>query len=503
MQNPIMPPAIDLITIGPMVICALVAMAALLMELFVPGQQKARIAYVCLGGIILAALSTLSQWSLPPMTAYSGMILSDKFTAFVTLVALGVTALTLLMAPSFLDRAGLHHGEFYALLLLATTGMIMLAASGDLIILFLGLELLSIALYILSGFARGRLASEESALKYFLLGSFSIGFFLYGTALIYGSTGSTNLAAIGKAIAGQGAQASQNPLLLVGMALLLVGFGFKLAFVPFHQWTPDVYDGAPTLVTAFMSVGTKAAVFAGLVRVLSEALPGLRADWSLILWVLAALTMLIGNLIAIAQGEMKRLLAYSSIGQAGYVLAAVYAGSADGWSSTLFYLMAYAVMNLGAFAVIMAVGLTGDNNRRTVNFAGLFQRQPLLAIALTVFLLSLGGFPPTAGFWAKFYAFRAAIGAGPAGLTLAIIGVVSSVIAAYYYLRLAIMLYRQPDAEEGSAAVAPTLLPIPTSYRATVIISLLLTLQLGLYPTAQFEAARQAVPGPAAQSAAR
>lgn len=488
---PITPPAdMDLLALGPILITAVASMVALLLELVARGKQKVIIAYVSLAGVALAALSALILWNAGRPPAYGGMVLADNLAIFITLLSLGIAFVTLLMAPAFLARTGMHHGEFYALLLLATCGSIMLAVSGNLIVLFLGLELLSISLYILAGFARGQLRSEEAALKYFLLGSFSIGFFIYGAALIYGATGTTDLAAIGKAVAGLGGQ--ENPLLLIGMGLLLVGFGFKLALVPFHQWTPDVYDGAPTLVTAFMSVGTKAAVFAALVRVLAEALPGIRADWSAIVWLLAAATMLIGNTVAIAQSEIKRLLAYSSIGQAGYVLTAVFAGSADGWSGTLFYLLCYAIMNLGAFGVVMAVGLRGESNRSINDYAGLFGRQPFLAAAMTVFMLSLAGIPPTAGFWAKFYAFRAAIGAGDAGLWLAIIGIISSVIAAYYYLRLAIILYRAPETAEPRPSAAPA----PAVLLASIALTLLLTVQIGLYPTAQFEAAQQAVPPP-------
>lgn len=486
----ILPPPVDLLAISPILIVSIVAMVTLLGELIFEGKRKVIIAYVSLFGVLLATFFALRLWETGRPPAYGGMIVPDNLSVFVSVVCLGITAVTLLMAPAFLSRAGMNYGEFYALLLLAAAGMLMLAVAGDLIVVFLGLELLSIALYILAGFARGQLPSEEAALKYFLLGSFSIGFFVYGTALIYGATATTNLVGIGQAIAALPSQ--NNPLLLIGMGLLLVGFGFKLAFVPFHQWTPDVYDGAPTLVTAFMSVGTKAAVFASLLRVLGEALPALRPDWATILWVMAAATMLVGNIAAIAQPAIKRLLAYSSIGQAGYVLTAVFAGTADGWSSTLFYLLAYAVMNLGAFAVVMAVGLRGESNRHTSDYAGLFTRQPLLAVALTVFLLSLAGIPPTAGFWAKFYAFRAAMGGGNAGLALAAIGILSSVVAAYYYLRLAIVLYRAPDEAERPAR--PSLAPLPVGFAIAVLVTLGLTLQLGLVPTAEFDAAQRAVP---------
>jgi NADH-quinone oxidoreductase subunit N len=486
---PIPPPELDLIAIGPILVTAVTAMVALMLELVLKGKQKDGIAYVSLLGVLLAALSALPLWNAGRPPAYGGMVLADNLTVFVTLVILAVAAITLLMAPAFLARTGMNHGEFHALLLLAVCGGVMLAASGDLIVLFLGLELLSISLYIMAGFARGQLRSEEAALKYFLLGSFSIGFFIYGSALIYGATGTTDLAGVGKAIAALGQQ--ENPLLLIGMGLLLVGFGFKLALVPFHQWTPDVYDGSPTLVTAFMSVATKAAVFAALIRVLAEALPGIRADWSTIVWVLAAATMLLGNIVAISQTEIKRLLAYSSIGQAGYVMTAIYGGGPDGWSATLFYLLCYAVMNLGAFGVVMAVGLRGEANRRTEDFAGLFQRQPFLAVAMTIFMLSLAGIPPTAGFWAKFYTFGAAIKAGNAGLALAIIGVVSSVIAAYYYLRVAITLYRAPETAEARPSPAP----VPVTFMAAVVIALLLTVQIGLYPNAELAAAQQAAPG--------
>ena len=490
-------PELDLVAILPIIITAVTGMVALLLELVLNGKQKSLIGYISLVGVVLAAVATVLLWGTTRPPAFAGMIVMDNLAVFGTLVILGVTAIILFMAPAFLARAGLNYGEFYALLLFSASGMLMLAASGDLLLIFIGIELLSISLYVLTGFARGHLPSEEAALKYFLLGSFSIGFFIYGAALVYGATATTNLSLIGQALAVPAV--TENPLLLIGMGLLLVGFGFKLALVPFHQWTPDVYEGAPTLVTAFMSVTTKAAVFVGLIRVLAEALPALQPNWSVILWALAALTMLVGNILAIAQPTIKRLLAYSSVGQAGYVLTAMFAGTEDGWSSVLFYLLAYAVMNVGAFAVVMAVGLRGEPNRRNSDLAGLFQRQPFLAVGLTVFLLSLAGIPPTAGFWAKFYAFRAAIGAGDAGLWLAIIGIISSAIAAFYYLRVAILLYRAPD---ETAAPRPSPAPLPATFAVALALMLALTIQIGLYPTLQFEAAQQAAP-PAALTAGR
>ncbi|MCC6628447.1 MAG: NADH-quinone oxidoreductase subunit N [Chloroflexi bacterium] len=494
---PIMPPAdMDLMALAPLLVVAVTAMVALLMELPLRGRDRSPIAIVSIIGVAVAALTTIPLWNAGRAPSYTGMWLADNLAVFIIITSLVVTFVALLVAPGFLARTGMDYGEFYALLLLALCGMIMLAGAGNLIIVFLGIELLSISLYILSGFARGQLLSAEAALKYFLLGSFSMGFFIYGSALIYGATGTTDLAAIGAALATVSVQ--DNPLVLIGMGLLLVGIAFKLSLVPFHQWTPDVYDGAPTLVTAFMSVGTKAAVFAALIRVLAEALPSLRGDWSMILWVLAAATMLVGNIAAVAQTEIKRLLAYSSVGQAGYILTAAYAGSTDGWSAVLFYLFCYAFMNLGAFAVVIALGLRGEANRRTSDYGGLFQRHPGLAIAMTIFLLSLAGVPPTAGFWAKFYAFSAAIGAGAPGLWLALIGVVSSVIAAYYYLRIVIIMYRAPDTV---AATPRSALGTPAMLTAAIVLALVLTLQIGLFPAAQLSAAQAAAPP--ARTAAR
>jgi len=347
----------------------------------------------------------------------------------------------------------------------------LVVSSADLIVLFLGLEVLSLALYILAGFIRGWTPGQESALKYFILGSFSLGFLVYGTALVYGATGTTSFAKLSQQLAN--AAILDSPVLLVGVGLLLVGFAFKLAFVPFHMWKPDVYEGAPTAVTAFMAVGTKAAIFAALVRLLATALPALQPQWGVILWALAMLTMVVGNIAAIAQSNIKRMLAYSSIAHAGYVLVAVVASNAAGWMGAVFYLAAYTFMNLGAFAVVAAWGEGAEKNLDLGDYAGLAARKPLLAAAMATFMLALAGVPPTAGFMAKLYVFSAAVQGGL--IDLALVGVLTSAIAAYYYLRVIVIMYmREPVGEAAGALPAP--------WGLVLLITALATWLMGLFP---------------------
>jgi len=355
-----------------------------------------------------------------------------------------------MISLDYLPRQGIERGEYYVLLLMATGGMMLLAQGTDLIVLFLGLELLSITLYVLVGFAYPRLSSEEAAMKYLLIGAFAAGFLVVGIALIYGATGTSNLFDIGKALTA-GLAAEDLALLLAGCALVIVGFGYKISMVPFHMWTPDVYEGAPTPVTAFMSVGTKSAGFAALARFLLQGVGPEYAIWVPAVAVLAALTMIVGNISAVTQTNVKRMLAYSSIGHAGYILMGVLAGGVPntgtrGVESFLFYLLAYSLTNLGAFAVLIALEQRGEAAWDLGDFAGLYGRRPLLAIAMALCMFSLAGVPPTAGFWGKFYVFTAAWAAGLQWL--AVIGVLTSAIAAFFYLRIVVQMFMRDPVRE-------------------------------------------------------
>jgi NADH-quinone oxidoreductase subunit N len=406
----------------------------------------------------------------------------DRFGVFFHLVVAVVSLLTVLLSMGYLDARMPGQGEYYSLVLFSALGMMLMAAGGDLVVIFLGLETLSLALYTLSGFQRGELRSNESALKYLLLGAFASGFFLYGIALIYGATGTTVLRRISIFLA-EGKPL--GPLLILGGGLLLVGFAFKVASVPFHMWMPDVYEGAPTSVTAFMIAGTKAAAFAAFLRVFLLALPALRVRWSAAIWILAALTMILGNLAALAQKNVKRLLAYSSIAHAGYVLVALVAGGSSGATSALFYLVAYALMNLGAFAAIIALQGRGQELLALDDYAGLGFRRPVLAACMALFMFSLAGIPPTAGFMGKFYIFSAAVEAHYSGL--AVIGVLSSVVSVFFYLRLIVVMYMSEGATELPV------LPVPTAAVWAAMMSAAGTLHLGLFPARLLDLARQSV----------
>lgn len=481
-------PPLDYGALAPVLLLLAGAAIALLLDLVIAPDRRALLGYLALGATLVALLACLPLWN-HERQAFANMLIVDRFGLFVALVVLGATALSLLLAIDFLADHDLNYGEYYPLLLMTAAGMVLLALANDLILLFLALEILSIGLYILSGFARGRESSEESALKYFLLGSFSLGFLVYGAALVYGATGTTNFSALATLLAG--GQLLGNPLLLAGVALVLVGLAFKLALVPFHMWTPDVYYGAPTTVTAFMSVATKAAAFAALARFLVQAVPALRDNWALLLWSLAVVTMVVGNLAAVTQRNVKRLLAYSSIGQAGYILVAVVAASSPqpvvrdaALGGILFYLVAYTFMNLGAFAVVIA--LAGPGAERLdlpTDYAGLAATHPWLAAAMTVFMLSLAGIPPTAGFMGKFVVFRAAVDAGY--WPLALVGVVTSMIALGFYLRVILVMYT------GRPAPAPAGARLAMPLAVVLAICLLATFGLGLIPGGALDLARQ------------
>lgn len=426
-------------------------MLLLLIDLFV--ENKRVVGGLALAAVLATAGVGAALWGRSG-TTFSDMLVLDSYALTFNTIFLVVTALTILLSLEYLPRQDIERGEYYVLLLFATGGMMLLAQGADLIVLFLGLELLSITLYVLVGFAYPRLSSEEGAMKYLLVGAFAAGFLVFGIALTFGATGESNLLKISAFLSRQTLAAENHTLLLIGAAMVIVGFGYKIAMAPFHMWTPDVYEGAPTPVTAFMSVGTKAAGFAALTRFLQVALPTEQATWVPILAALAGLTMIWGNLTAVTQSNIKRMLAYSSIGHAGYLLMGTLAVGGPGQSISgvqglLFYLLAYALTNLGAFAVLIALERQGEAAWSLESFAGLWQRRPWLAAAMAVCMLSLAGFPPTAGFWGKLYVFTAAWQAGLAWLT--VVGVITSAIAAFFYLRIIATMFMRESEQDVAA----------------------------------------------------
>lgn len=440
-------PAINFAAIMPETILSIVAMALLLINVFVPSEQKAYLGYLSLLGIIVTFFPIVSGWNAPAelQSGFNGAVLQDNFALFFKVIFLVSAALSILIADQYMQREGCNRGELYPLILLATAGMMLMASGTDLMTIFLGLEVLSVSLYVLAGFNRDNLKSNEAGLKYFLLGAFSTGFLLYGMALTYGATGTTKIARIAEFVAANPV-ITTNQMLLVGMLLMAVGFSFKIAAAPFHMWTPDVYEGAPTPMTAFMSVGPKAAGFAAFLRVFIIAFPAFRQEWSSLLWVLAVLTMTAGNVTALYQQNIKRMLAYSSIAHAGYVLVGFTAGNAVGTAGVMFYMLSYAFMNIGAFAIIIMVGKKGEANNNVADYAGFGFKHPALGIAMSIFLFSLAGVPPAAGFIGKFYLFSGAIQAGY--IWLAIIGVLNSAVSVYYYLRVMVFMYMKDPVEE-------------------------------------------------------
>ncbi len=437
----------DLTTILPTIVLVTWACVLLLVDLFIPRSRKGWTALLAAVGLAAALGLTFAQAG-REVYAFSGMVVLDGFSTFLSALFLASGLGAIAIAYGYLKRMGLERGEYYILILFSLSGMLLMAQAVDLIVVFLALELLSIPLYVLAAFARPHAESEEAGIKYFLLGAFATGFVVYGIALVFGATGATALSGIAVAVA---TGTFTKYLLLIGAALILVGFSFKVAAVPFHMWTPDVYQGAPTSVTGFMAVGAKAAGFAALLRIFVTALPSLDADLVPVLWGLAALTMVVGNVVAISQTNIKRLLAYSSIAHAGYILMAFVSFgnpkvAPDAVASALFYLVTYAITSFGAWAVVIALEKPEGKGLEISDFAGLGRKRPLLGAAMTVFMLSLTGMPPTLGLIGKFYLFRTAIEGGYIGL--AIIGVLTSLVSAYYYLRVVVTVYmREGDAE--------------------------------------------------------
>src|SRR5581483_9023772 len=444
-------PEINLTPLLPAIVPAVTAMIIMLADALLPGKHKSWLSLVALAGLVVAVFFAVNLFDLNA-SAFNSSIVADNFALGISVVILIAAFLTILLSMDYLTARNLDFGEYHALLLGAVSGMILMALANDLIVIFLGLELLSLPLYVLSAFWRTNNASLEAGMKYFLLGAFSSAFFLYGIAFIYGAMGTTNLTTIGTTLADSNRVG--NPLFILGGGLLLVGFGFKVGLVPFQWWIPDVYEGAPTPVTAFMSVATKAAAFAAFFRVFIIAVPQDAFAWQLVLAFIAVLTMTIGNVAALVQTNIKRMLAYSSIAHAGYILVALVAGGDAGISAAAFYLAAYAAMNLAAFGAVIALG-QGTRERLTLaELSGAAQDQPWAAAALAIALLSLSGFPPFAGFVAKFFVFGAAVNAGY--IWLAVIGVLNSLVSVYHYLGPVVRMYMSPPAEGWEAAPSRT-----------------------------------------------
>jgi NADH-quinone oxidoreductase subunit N len=424
----------DLVAAGPESLLVLAACAVLLQDAWATGgaleadRRGMTATWLALAGICAAAAATVRVSASPTATvAFGGMYLRDGITRLADLTALGTAAAGVLLADAYVRRFRLPAGEYCALVLLSTVGAMLMAASRNLIVLFVGLEVLSLPLYVLAALARRSTRSQEAGLKYLLLGAFATAFFVYGVALVYGAAGTLDLSAL--------AQVPGSPLLGGGLALLTIGLGFEAAMVPFHGWAPDVYEGAPLPAVAFMSVAAKVGAFAGLIRVFPQAFAHLAPTWSPMIQVLAIATMVLGNLAALGQTNVKRLLAYSSVAHAGYMLIGIAAGGAAGTGAVLFYLAVYAAMNFGAFGVLLLLDRRGVEADRLDDLAGLASRAPWAAWTLAACAVSLAGLPPTGGFIAKLYLFRAALGAGQTGVAVA--GVLTSVVSVYYYMRLA------------------------------------------------------------------
>jgi NADH-quinone oxidoreductase subunit N len=472
-------PTIPWLALLPVLLVTGTAFLVLLADLFAEGPDREGLGWIGILGLVVTAIASALLWN--SADGGSGIVL-DRYALFFDVLFCLAASLTLLMSMDYLETIDVRSGEFYALVLFATLGMLLMAAATDLIVLFLGLEVMSIAAYVLAGIWRHELRSSEGAVKYFLLGAFAAGFLLFGIALLYGAFGSTGLDAISRGIGS--AQGEQRALAIAGMGMLLVGFGFKVAAVPFHGWAPDVYEGSPTSVTALMAVGVKAAAFAAFARVFLHHFAALAVDWSGVLWIVAAVTMTFGNVVALLQRNIKRMLAYSSIAHAGYILVGMVAANEAGGAAILYYLLAYALMNLGAFAVVIAVGRKGELNENLDDFAGLGFKHPFLGFSMTIFMLSLAGFPALAGFTGKFYLFIAAIRAGYVGL--AVIAVLNSVVSVYYYAGVLVRMYMTEGAKEVTAIThRPYLL-------ATLLITAAGTLFLGIFPGWAFELAQSA-----------
>jgi NADH-quinone oxidoreductase subunit N len=462
--------SMDFIAVTPLLIVALSACAVLLAEAYRRPHED--VPHGLLGGIGLVGAIAASAFLWKRDMVGFGVIVIDHYSLFFYITICAIGLLTILLSSGTAARDRLPTGEYHALMLFSIVGMMMMASTRDLLIIFIALEIMSIGVYVMTGIKRSSQAGAEAAFKYFVLGAFSSAFFLYGIAFAYAVAGTTRLDELGMRIA----SSSTNPgiLIVVAMVLLIVGFAFKVSAVPFHMWTPDAYEGAPTLVTGFMSTAVKAAAFAAFLRVFLSAFEPLHSHWAPVLTVIAALTMLLGTIVGVAQTNVKRMLAYSSIAHAGFLLVGLIAANAAGKSSILFYIVAYGVTNLGAFGVLAALSTADRPHEDVRDFAGLWHQRPGLAALLTVFLLSLAGFPPTVGFVAKWYIFSAALQKGL--IALAVLGMLTSVISVFFYLRIVVMMYMTEPHDAGQRPAVPRLAAVG------MLIAVVLVFYLGVMP---------------------
>jgi NADH-quinone oxidoreductase subunit N len=469
-----LPSSVEYLRFLPEIILSIAATLVMVIEpLSAPGKRNglASLSVVSLFAALAAAIFANGL----PGTSFSDLLIVDGFGTLFRVLVISVGVLTVLASNPFLNREGANSGEYYALVLFSIVGQCVMVTANDLIMVFIGLEISSISSYVLAGYLRDDKRANEAALKYFLLGSFATAFLLYGVAFIYGATGSTNLIRIRAAVSGPAGPST----LLVGVAaaLILVGLAFKVSAAPFQMWAPDVYQGAPTPVTAFLSAGPKAAAFAVFLRVFMTSFQPAGESWEPLVWMSALLSMTIGNFAALVQSDVKRMLSYSSIAHAGYILVAMTARSEDGVAAAMFYLAAYVLMNIGAFAVVAHLSGRGEKYLKIQDLAGLGVKQPMLAAALTIFMLSLIGVPLTAGFFGKFYIFKAALESKL--IWLAVLGLLNSSVGAYYYLRVLVVMYMQEPGEAVSA-----LEPVPLGVKAAILAPIAGTLLLGIFPAA-------------------
>jgi NADH-quinone oxidoreductase subunit N len=471
-------PLPDLNPVMPEILMTALALIVLLLDLLI--RKKEVVALISMAGTALIGLSLFTSSGI----TFGGMYISDGYSTFFKIIFFLNVILSILISIKYIAVEKVNYGEYYSLILFSTIGMMIMASASDLIVLYLGLELMALSTYVLAGFIRHRLKSTESALKYFLLGAFSSAFLLYGISIIYGLTGTTDIKAIAAFIAEKGL--AGNLALLLSISFFIVAFGFKIAAAPFHMWAPDVYEGAPTSVTAFMSVGPKAAGFAVLGRVFLTAFVAAKVDWALILIPVAILTMAVGNIIALSQTNIKRMLAYSSIAHAGYALLGIITANGEGLASMMNYLMIYAFMNIGAFAVIIMLRSEGFRGEDISDYEGLSKTHPLAAMLMLIFMFSLTGIPPTAGFIGKFYIFMAAINAGYTWLV--IVAVIFSAISAYFYLRIVMYMYmRDPKTD--------VVLTTSFSNGVALGITAVAVLFIGVLPSALLNFAKAAIAG--------
>jgi NADH-quinone oxidoreductase subunit N len=485
-------PLQDLLAILPELLVIGAACLILVLDPILPASKKDLLAWLTLSTLAMC-LGLTSSHMTGRVFAFSDLVVIDTYASFWKLLLYIVTGLTVLLSLAYLKAERLNIGEYYGFILLALAGMMVMVSGADLLTIYLGTELMSLSLYVMAGLKRTEARSLEASAKYFVLGAFSSGILLYGISLLFGLAGSTRLSVIADAIAAQG---TGNPILALALVLLAVGFGFKLAVVPFHMWTPDVYQGAPTSVTAFMAVASKAASFGAFLRVFVEGLGGVSADWSILFTLICLVTLALGNLVAIVQTDIKRMLAYSSIAHAGYALIGVVvagthtgAAASAGLASVLLYIAIYSFMTLGAFALVGMLRKEGQESDEIDDFAGLAKREPLAAGFMLMFLVSLAGIPPTAGFIGKFYVFMAAVNAGMTWL--AVVAVIFAAISAFYYLRIVMVMYMReadgPAASHSRLETSPALSFVLACALAGVVL-------LGLFPNGLWSLATQAAP---------